>query len=288
MQEKRKKFWIGFGIGVASVVIVIVSLLLLTRLKTVNIEFVSRLEKQETMLEEGVLDKVLKSGDFDYGKNVLFMNFDDEIKKIEKENPYIKVHEHKTYFPNKVRITISERIPRFRIQDKDNSSKWYILDAEFKILEVVVGELKETKCGTSNFYDRTIEISPESLTLSSYIGEFVHDEGERKNLVNICSGVYAFATDYFVVKSIKIEKTDDFIFTLTMKNTANANDNGCKIKIYGNDDLIEKARRGVAVYHGKLESSTYEDISLCEITVKKVAGDYQITSVGFNDAENGA
>lgn len=288
MQNKRKKFWIGFGIGVVSVVAIIVSFLLITRLKTVNVEFVSRLEKQETMLEEGVLDKVLKSGDFDYGKNLLFMNFDDEIKKIEKENPYVKVHEYKRYFPNEVRITISERVPRFRIQDKDNPNKWYILDSEFKILDVIVGDLKETACGTSNFYDRTIEISPESLTLSSYIGEFVNDENERQNLVNICSGVYAFATDYFVVKSIKIEKTDEFIFTLTMKNTANENDNGCKIKIYGTDDIIEKARRGVAVYHGKLESSTFEDISLCEITVKKVSGEFVITSVGFNDQESGA
>lgn len=287
MQEKRKKFWIVFGVTVSSLVIILVSLLLMTRLKTVNVEFVSRLEKQETMLEEGILDKVVKSGDFDYGKNMLLMNFDDEIKKIEKENPYVKVHEYKRYFPNKVRITISERIPRFRIQDKENSSKWYILDSEFKILDVVTTELKETKCGTSNFYDRTIEISPESLRLSSYIGEFVDDEEECQNLVNICSGVYAFATDYFIVKSIQIEKDNDFIFTIIMKNTASADDNGCKIKIYGSDDLIEKARRGIAVYHGKLESSTYEDISRCEITVKKVSGEYQITSLGFIDTENG-
>ena len=286
MQSKRKKFWIGFGITIASILLVIAFIGILTRLKTVNIEFVSRLDKQETMLEEGILDKVIDSGDFDYGKNFLFMNFDDEIKKIEKENPYVKVHDVITSFPNNVRVIISERVPRFRIQDKENSSKWYILDSEFKILDVVFDDLKDTVCGTSNFYDRTIEISPDSLTLTSYIGEFVNDENERKKLVDICSGVYAFATDYFIVKSIKIEKSDDFIFTLTMKNTAAENDNGCKIKIYGTDDLVEKTRRGVATYHGKLESSIYEDISLCEIYVKKVNGEYQVTSFGFKDNEN--
>lgn len=287
MQSKQKKSIIIASVVLAVIVAVIVSCVLLTRLRTVNVEFRERLAQNETMIEEGALDKVKQSGDFKYGKNVLFMKFDKNIAKIEKENPYVKVEQITRYFPGKVVVYISERIPKYRIQNRQNANEWFILDKDFKVLDLVsTGNLNISKCGSETFYDKTVEIDPDSLTLTSNIGDFVSDDTHKQKLENIMSGVYAYASDYFGVKSIKIEKDTDFVFTLTMKNPAVEGESGCKIKIVGSEDLVSTARYGIATYFSELNSSTYSDISACEIVVEKIDGTIKVVSTkGFTRNE---
>ena len=156
---KRKKLWIIFGSVIASVVVLCVIFALVFRLKTVDIEFRTRVAQANTNLGEDVQTKVLESGEFEFGKNILFMNFDENIKKIEKSNPYVKVEQVIRSFPNIVRVYISERIPKYRIKDS-SEAKWYILDTEFKILDKIdEASLKTEKVnGNSNFYDQTMKL----------------------------------------------------------------------------------------------------------------------------------
>ena len=86
MQRSRKKFWIIFTSVISSLVLVCVACGLMTRLKTVNVEIRRRADAQYTMLQDGVLDRVKETGDFDYGKSVLFLNFEESISNIEKKN----------------------------------------------------------------------------------------------------------------------------------------------------------------------------------------------------------
>ena len=144
MQKSRKKFWIVFTSVIASIVLVGLVCGLATRLKTVTVEFRARASSEYTMLEDGVLDKVANAGEFNRKKSLLFMNFDENIEKIEKSNPYIKVEQVVRHFPNIVKIYVSERIPRYRVVDKDDSNKWYILDVDFKVIDVVIGGEDET------------------------------------------------------------------------------------------------------------------------------------------------
>lgn len=275
---KRKKFWIIFSICILSFATVFLIVGLCTRLKTVDVEIRNRLVQNETVLEEGIIDKVKDSGDFKIGKNILFMSFKENIAKIEKENPYVKVEQVVRHFPNIVRVYISERVPKYRICDKDNPNKWYILDSEFKVLSTASGDLKQATYGSSNFYDKTIEISPSSLTLSSYIGEFVDDESDRTNLNNIFTGVYKRTTDYFMVKSVAIIKDgNDFKFLLVMKNTATENDEGCKIEIIGTANLVDKARKGVSAYCEKREENQDIDLSNKKLTVQEINGVITVT-----------
>lgn len=276
---KRKKFWIVFSIVFLSIAFVFAAIGVATRLKTVDVELRSRVTQSETMLEPGIIDKVKESGDFKIGKNILFMNFKENIAKIEKENPYVKVEQVIRSFPNIVRVYISERIPKYRLQDKDNTSKWYILDEDFKILDAVTGDLKNTTYGSSNYYDKTVEISPDSLTISSYIGEFVNDEVDRVNLNSIFTGIFARTTNYFMVKSVAIVKNNnDFSYKLIMKNTAAENDEGCLIILLGSSKLSEKARMGVAAYCEKIEENKDVDLTNKKIIVEEINGKITVTS----------
>ena len=273
MQSSRKKFWLIFGIVCASVVVICTAFALATRLKTVTVEFRTRLAENETVLEQGVIDKVLKSGDFNYGKCVLFMNFNENISNIEKSNPYVKVEQVIRHFPNVARVYISERIPKFRIRDEENEDKWYILDADFKVVDVVTGDVKAQNYGESSYYEKTIEVSPDSLTLTSYVGDFVDDKLDQGFLNSIVSGVVSRAEELSIVKSVKISKNNGYKFTLTMKNSGINNDEGCEIVIQGESNLEKKVFAGISCFCDSTENQhEIVDLSNKVITIEEING----------------
>ena len=272
MQKSRKKFWIVFSCVCAAIIVLCSVFAFATKLKTVTVEFRTRLAQDETVLEKGILDKVLQSGDFKYGKSVLFMNFEDNIANIEKSNPYVKVEQIVRHFPNIARVYISERIPMYRMQDLNEESKWYILDADFKVVAIVDGDVKQAQYGNSTYYEKTIEITPDSITIDSYIGAFVNDEVDRKNLNTIASGVKARASVISGVKSIKIESKNNFTFTLTMKNSGINNDDGCEIVIVGQDNLRTKVLAGISCFCEETENKETFDLSKKKITIEEVGG----------------
>lgn len=245
---KRKKFWIIFGSCCLSVVLLCTIFALVFRLKTVDIEIRSREEMTKTNLGEGIKESVLDSGEFDFGKNIVFMNFEDNIAKIEKSNPYVKVEQVVRHFPNIVRVYISERVPRYRVKDA-SSENWYILDIEFKVLDKVSTAELESKvvCGNSCYFDRTIEITKETLTLSSaIIGEFVEDD-ISVYLTDITTGVYGKTKDITAVRKISYSGVDQR-FIITMRNAGNNEQLGCNIVISGTSKLYEKVLKGTVVF----------------------------------------
>ena len=173
MQKSRKKFWLITGITVLSIVALIVVSLLATRLKTVTVEFRTRVEQVNSQLEEGVLDNVKETGEFKK-KSLLFYNLDENIAKIEKSNPYVKVEQVIRKFPSTLRVYISERTPKFRVEDGKTAGKWYILDSEFKVLDIVTDDIKTHEYGSTTYYAKTAELNIEGLKVSAYIGDFVN------------------------------------------------------------------------------------------------------------------
>lgn len=273
MQKSRKKFWIVFTSVVASLVLVCVACGLMTRLKTVTVEIRRRADAKYTMLQEGVLDKVKETGDFDYGKSVLFLNFEDNISNIEKSNPYVKVEQVIRHFPNIAKVYISERIPKFRIRDKQDTNKWYILDEDLKVLDVVTGgedAVKQQNYGrSSSYYERTIKVMPETLTISAHIGTFVKNDTVKDNLNMIASGIVSALGDISLVKSVEIKQNQ---FLLTMKNSGINDDNGCEILLVGSDNLKEKAKAGASAYAVATDADQNVDLSGKIITITKENG----------------
>lgn len=273
MERRQKKILIILGsVGLALIVFCVIFALMF-RLKTVDVEFRSRAVK--TNLPAEIQERVFETGEFDIGKNIVFMNFDDNIAKIEKSNPFVKVEQIIRRFPNKVTIYISERIPKYRVkEDSTEVNNWYILDEEFKILDKVSAEdlVNKKVSGNLTYFKQTTEIAKETLTFkSAIIGEFVTDADEIKHFMSkIAEGVYAKTKDTTVIRSVNYSKINNQ-FEIVMRNQGLDNEEGCMLLISGETDLYEKVLAGVVVHLSNNEANTPGVI--IEIH-KNAAGDY--------------
>ena len=251
---KRKRFWIIFSSVCLGLIILCTIFALVFRLKTVDVEIRSRETQASTNLGADIKQRVLETGEFDFGKNILFMNFKDNIEKIEKSNPFVKVEQVVRHFPNIVRVYISEREPKYRVKESsEQTENWYILDDEFKILDKVSETELETKkiSGTSCYFDQTIEITKETCTLSAsaIIGEFVEDKLSTY-LSDITAGFYGKTKDYTAIRMIDYSEINGkFIVTMRNEGLKETNDaKGCNIVFYGTTDLYKKALSGAVAF----------------------------------------
>lgn len=211
MQAKQKKFWITFSVIVACVMVLSITLSLVTRLKTVSVEFRSRLSAEQTNLSMDVLERVKEDGEFAYGKNTLTMSFNNSISKIEKKNPFVKVEQVVRYFPNRICVYISERETKYRVRAKNSNSTYYILDDEFKVLKVTstADELHE-------FQDKTVEILPSTLQIDTAYGEgdFVDELEFMAVFGQVMSGVYGGGDGYFLIDKLSMPTENSLTFQI--------------------------------------------------------------------------
>lgn len=237
---KHKKLWIILISVVLGLTLIVVGVHFGTKLNTVSVEFRTRLSADETRLAEGVLDKVKEDGEFNYKKSVLFTNTEENVNKIEKANPYIKVTQVIKKFPNKICVYVSERIPKYRIKDS-KSEKWLILDADFKVLDNV----NDAELSEENFDKKTVEVK--YITASAEIGTSLAKEGQQEKLNTILSGVYGETRDYFAVAAIDYDEESD-TFKLTMKTSDETFAAGCEAWLVGSSDLKTKASKVTTAY----------------------------------------
>lgn len=124
---KNKKLLICMVIFAFLVTVVILTSTIFA-LQNVTINFVSTTDKFV-----GVEQSLIESGNFKYGSNVLFLNKNNYISKLEKNNPYLKVVNIETVFPNKLVVNCAQRTEVFAIKLQDNS--YIICDEDFKVLK---------------------------------------------------------------------------------------------------------------------------------------------------------
>ena len=260
--KKRKKLWIILLSVALGFFVILGGTYFATQLSTVSVEFRTRLAQGETRLAEGVLDNVKDSAEFNYKDSVLFMDTQKHIDKIEKSNPYVKVQQVIRKFPNKVCVYISERIPKYRIADAEDSSSWFILDEEFKVLQKV-NEL-------GDFEEKTIEVK--YFTATTSVGDFLNKTSEQLQLNTLLSGVYGRTKDYFAVRSIDYLSSEN-TFCLTMRTSVKTDDGtinyagGCVIQIENSGNLKYKALNATCVYVGDGDKMEGRDLSQKQIIV---------------------
>ncbi len=91
-------------------------------------------------------DMIIESANFEYGKSVFFLKKDVYKNNLEINNPYLKVINIETIFPNKLKINCVQRESLFCIKNFDY---YYILDDDFKVLE----KTDSSKFLTNQFID---------------------------------------------------------------------------------------------------------------------------------------
>lgn len=276
MQRKRLKLWITFSAVCVAIFCLFLFLTLGFRLKTVNVEFQSRLTQEETKLQSGVQNDIKKY--FSYDKNILVMKFDKTIETIEKNYPYLKINQIIKNFPNVAMVYISERVPKFRVKDSAGDF-WLVLDEDFKVLEKLTDDelMKENSYNSMSFFDKTIEISQDTLKVSLSVGEFVLENEDLKNDVNqILSGIYGRTEDYSSVFKIERIKTDeDTNYNVIMKNNAREDYSGCNILIEGRTNLKNKAFVGATTFQEEIKDDSSINIPSTVIRIYYSNGAYK-------------
>lgn len=101
-------------------------------LKTVEVSFYSN-----TINLTDKESEIIESGKFKYNASIFFTNKNKYKKNIEEANPYIKVINIETNFPNKLTINCIERNELFAIKSYENNTLngYMILDDELKVLK---------------------------------------------------------------------------------------------------------------------------------------------------------
>ena len=124
---KNKKLAICLIIFACLATIVVLS----SAIFALNSASVNFLETPQKLL--GKEQQIIESANFSYGSNVLFLGKTGYTKAIEKANPYIKVVNIETVFPNKFVIHCIERQEVFAVQQKNGT--YAIIDEELKVLK---------------------------------------------------------------------------------------------------------------------------------------------------------
>lgn len=258
MQRNRLKLWIIFSSVCAAIFCLFLFLGLGFRLKTVDVEFQSRLPQEQTKLESGIQEKIKDY--FPYNKNIIVLNFNKTIQSIEKDYPYLKINQVIKNFPNVARVYISERVPKYRVQAYSDESMWLVLDEDFKVLEKLTNEQlhQENMYNNMSFFDKTIEISKDILVSNNNIGEKISGYEKLSTDVNqIMSGIYGKTEDYSLVFKIEIASSKDTSnYRIIMKNNAREDYNGCAIVIDGETDLKIKAFVGATTFQEEVKDDS--------------------------------
>lgn len=235
-----------------------VTMSIITRLKTVDVELRYRLPVESTNLPSGILEQVKKDGEFSYGKNLATMGFNDNIKKIEKANPFVKVEQIVRHFPNRISVYISERITKYRVQSENNSNEYYVLDDEFKILDKVTYTDDNE---TNKYYKTTTLISPQTLTIpaSREVGDFVDEPELMVVFSTIMSGVWGELETYYYIENINLVDVNKVNFEIK--------DSGLKVEINSLERLKEKVAAAIKCYRENVTDNSSIDVSKSKIEV---------------------
>ena len=257
--RKKRLIIISVILSVFAVMIVLASTVFM--LKSASVDIVSA---NTSVLSASDSDSIIKCAKFNYGGNVLFMNFNKQIERIEKEFAYAKVEKIERKFPNKVVVHISERSPAFYVQ---TTQYIYVLDNDLKVLNVVAPE---------DFNESNSSL-PQNALLVPKLFDFEIESGTTKGsklkndalksiIQSIITGLKKSDINITQLKSIKtFYEVDEFRLELGIDN------NEMTLLIKGAKDLSQKVQVGIQAYNahisenpsatGKMEQVSATDIS---------------------------
>lgn len=155
MKTKNKRLIIIF-----SVICVIVFFSLFSsqifKLKVVEVSFyddnqkyISNIKNNKIFNTTEKINKIITTTKFDYGNLIFLVNKSTYVSSLEHNNPYLKLKNIEVKFPNKLVVNVIERKPVFYISTSINA---YLLDADFKLLEII-------KTNNNKVLNKLIEIS---------------------------------------------------------------------------------------------------------------------------------
>lgn len=125
-QRKFKNILVAMSIALCVLVIgLVLSLTVLFRCEKIVVEGATRYEKNE----------IISASTLDYGQNIFLADRAQASERIEEKYPYIEKAEIHLSIPNTLKISVTEAIPKYYIQD---GTRYYIISKNSKLLEEVI------------------------------------------------------------------------------------------------------------------------------------------------------
>ncbi len=132
MKELKKfKGWIiALGVILGVVLLVVILNFTLFSISTIEIDF----KNQTQIFTEESKSNIIANSGINKGTSVFGLSKKSAKAKLERDNPYLKVVNIETVFPNKIIIHCAEREETYAVKASDK--KYFICDADFKVLNI--------------------------------------------------------------------------------------------------------------------------------------------------------
>lgn len=130
---RHKKWLIAGGVLLGLLLVLVILNFTLFSLKDVEIDF----KNQSTIFSDEAKESIAQNSAIKRGTSIFALNKKDIQDKLERDNPYLKVINIETVFPNKITIHCAEREETYAIRAGVNAGgneEYFICDAEFKVL----------------------------------------------------------------------------------------------------------------------------------------------------------
>ena len=238
--RKKRLIIISSILSVFAVMIILASTVFM--LKNVQVDIVSA---NNSVIFNSDAEGIIASAKFNYGGNLLFMKFSNQIERIEEAYPYAKVEKVERKFPNKVVVHISERVPAAFAKTDEYV---YVLDKDLKVLNVVYAtNYLYGTCDIPESAKHVPEINLEIKTETSD-GQRIENASFKEILQNIVLGLSKSNKEISQLSSITISyENEELRLLIGVEN------NEMKLLLKGVSDLSTKMMVGIQKYFAHIK-----------------------------------
>ena len=127
---KYKKWIISLSVVLGVLLLVVILNFTLFSIASVEIDF----KNYTQIFTEESKENIIQNSGVTKGSSVFGLSKKTAMAKLERDNPYLKVINIETIFPNRIVIHCAEREETYAVKVSDR--KYFICDADFKVLNI--------------------------------------------------------------------------------------------------------------------------------------------------------
>ena len=260
---KNVRLVIILGIFVFLTLIIVLCSTVFT-LNTVDLGWLSTTK----VLSETSDSQIIESGEFEAGQSVFLIDKEKYTHNLEKNNPYLKVLGMEIRFPNKLKITVSEREEHYVLKVVNENSlsgySYIYLDYELKVLKIT-----DTQVPVSQENPAILTLQNLNYTVNDFeLGEFAETplNDTLKSVGSmLTSAGYTNKIYKALIKTIDVKY--DVNSTMEIQTTY-----GLKLRILNAQiDTSQKMLKALSVY--EYYHNNHPEIVVGDITVYEKFGE---------------
>ena len=275
--KKYKKLIIALSVVLGVVLVCVILNFILFSLKTVEIDF-----KNEPMIfTDESKESIANNSAIKKGTSVFAISKNNITEQLEKDNPYLKVINIETVFPNKIVIHCAEREETYAVKASD--SKYFICDAEFKVLNITTTYYNEQYnsilfTGLENIITNTNRVNAGEFLEFSSEGEILKSVG-----TSLLKNNKSVAQQRALIKSIELTSGIDAVTSKNMPYIIIKDFNGFQTNIYRLETLLaEKLQYMFATWSQVVYNPSVfyaDELENGTLTMDQISEDYYLNYV---------